>query len=106
MKTKYFISIAAAMLFTLASFAQGGERVYIREYTAGSLKVKVYIWQNGVTKEQILNTGVFGREAKENLNEFATLLESYLKQGFKIVSVITKPTGSADTITEYILQKD
>jgi hypothetical protein len=109
MKNKVIISIAACLLFVLAGFsAFAGERVYIREYASGGAKVKVFIWQEGVTKELEFMTGMFGKveNNRENLNEFATLLESYMNQGFKMVSSINKGNGaSIDIMTEYILEK-
>jgi hypothetical protein len=104
MKNKTFITIAVCMLFMLAGFsAFAGERVYIREYT-----YTAFVWQNGVTKKADFKGSQWERDSgrEENLKNFATLLEGYLTQGFKIVSVVNKgEVANSGPLTEYILEK-
>ena len=99
---KSIITIVAFMLFALAGFAQGGERVYIRHFTLNGEvgKTTVAIYEKGQTKTIILENAYTKKE--ESLKSFADILENYLSKGYEIKSSIQ--TGMYSN--EYILQKD
>lgn len=95
---KSIITIVAFMLFALASFAQGGERVYIKIATSSNASGKwtLYIYEgSGEVKEQKIES--MFTQIPQGLKGFGDILESYFKKGYKLVS-------SSDGI--YILQKD
>lgn len=97
---KSIVTIVAFMLFALAGFAQGGERVYIRIFPA-----KAYVYDKGQVLEAKLNASptAFG----ENLKTSAEILEEYFKKGYKLVATAPYSYPVYNTAcVEYILQKD
>lgn len=99
---KSIITIVAFILFALAGFAQGGERVYIRDITLNDQagKTTVVVYEKGETKTFTIENR-YGKK-EESLKSFADILESYLSKGYEIKSSIQLGIYS----TEYILEKD
>jgi hypothetical protein len=104
MKNKIvFLSVLFILALTNSEII--AQRVYIKVTTSNPTiaKTNVYIYENGVVQEKEIENN-FSKPA-ESLKSFATILEVYFNQGYKIISNASAFGGSNFYYCEYILDK-